>query len=190
MTEKSALSIRRKLPCQIGKSLNGRTEHHGKDNDVHACDITLRNLMLEPEEVDALLGDGAAKALFVKDGKFDKPSEFVARSKTPFELEAKFKDSRVVLFLGMDQEEVELDRCALARIKYDPQPGGLTAFSVQVQATPEAAAMANLFAHMNTDASCTIRFGKVEKNDKQDELPMNATKDGKDETDDEGDGND
>jgi hypothetical protein len=161
--------------------LNSRTEHHG-DEDVPACDIALKNLLLNREEIEALLGEGAWDRLYAKkrnSGMNDFPeiAPFIELTKTPFELTHKFEDSRVAIFLGMtDDNEVVLERCKLARIRYEPQNGGLTLVSLQVQATPLAEDMAKLFAHMNSDAHAKVRFGKVEdkKSDKQDELELDV----------------
>lgn len=176
MTEKSILSIQRKLPCSIGTHLNGRSQK----NSTEACDLSVRELMLEPAELDALCGPGTHKALFTKSREFAEPSEFVKRSKMPFELEGKFKNSRIVLFLGPEEAEVELDDCTLAHVRLKPKAGGLTQVDVQVQATPDDESVAPLFRNMSKSAACKIRFGKLERKvvEDQDDLPLDDTKNG------------
>lgn len=51
-------------PCQLGTSINTRTEMHG-DESVPACDIPLVGITLDAEELGALLGDPTAhRALY------------------------------------------------------------------------------------------------------------------------------
>jgi hypothetical protein len=173
-------------PGELGKSLNGRTEMHG-DESVPACDVTLSGLLLAREEIDALLGRGSYSQIFtnrMNSGmSTPEPSDFVRKSKTPFELDGKFEDCRVVLYVGMDLDELVLDPCDIAKIKYEPQVGGLTHVSVQVQCTPDSDIAAELFAHLDTEVECEVRFGKIAvKDSKQRELPITTT-DGKKDSD-------
>ena len=75
MTEKSTLSITRKLQCSIGTHFNGRAQK----NTDEACDLSVRELMLEPDELDALCGTGTHKALFTKSREYPELAEFVKR---------------------------------------------------------------------------------------------------------------
>lgn len=180
MTKKSVLTLGKK-PCLLGKALNGRTEHHG-DDDVPACDIAIENLVLQLDDIEALLGEQEHQRFFKKtrnsgmDG-FLEVADFVARTNTPFVLADKFAGSRVVLFLGLGDDELALEDCRLAKIKYAPIAGGVFSVSLQVQTTPDAAAMAQLFANMNRQIHAKIRFGQIDKgkSDKQPELALDPT---------------
>jgi hypothetical protein len=144
--------------------------------------------MLAREELDSLLGAGSHKALFAKSKK-DAPVEPLFRQLKPFVLRDKYGESSVVLGLGINGAEVNLNDVKLARITLEPQVGGLTALSLQVQCTPDVDDMAEIFAHLNAECDIEIAFGKrVEKaSSKQREMGLGFNGeegDGEDEADD------
>lgn len=145
-------------PCKIGSSVNTRAELHG-DEDVPACDIPLEGITLSREELDALLGAGTHKALFAAPKK-GAPPEPRFRQLKPFVLRDKYEDCTVSLALGINREEVTLDECKLARITLEPQVGGMTALSCQVQCAPTVETMATVIAHMNGEADVELALGK------------------------------
>jgi hypothetical protein len=164
-----------KRPCRIGGSLNSRTEKHG-DEDVPALDIPLEGLMLTKEELNALTGDAYMHdALFShrSQGKLDEP---ILRMFRPLVMREKFEEGQVLLQVGLGADiEIELKDVKLARVTLEPQVGGLTACSVQVQCTPTAETVAQLWPYMGHEADCELTFGKkVTKAEKQKELPLNS----------------
>ncbi len=160
--------------ARIGSSVNTRTEKHG-DDDVPACDIPIEGLLLEAGELDALLGEGAAKALFTKAAT---PEPRFSMLKA-LALADKFEEACVILELA-DMSTVEL-ACRIKGVKLEPQTGGLTLCDLQVQATPTAEDMADVFANLNGEIRAEIRFGKkAVKGRKQPELPMGEHKQSED----------
>jgi hypothetical protein len=164
-----------KRPCRIGGSLNSRTEKHG-DEDVPALDVPLEGLMLTKEELNALTGDPYMHdALFShrSQGKLDEP---ILRMFRPLVLREKFEQGQVLLTVGLGADiEIELKDVKLARVTLEPQVGGLTACSVQVQCTPSAETVAQLWPYMGHDVDCELTFGKkATKSEKQRELPLNS----------------
>jgi len=157
--------------CKIGNSINTRAEKHG-DEDVPACDIPLDGILLEREELNALLGDKAAhKSLF----QYTKnaPDEPSFKAFKPFALKDKFEECSVTLLLGISEMELELTGVKLANIKLEPLTGGQTALSLQVQTTCPVESMAQAIAFLNAEIEAEITFGKkTEKSTKQRELPM------------------
>lgn len=168
-----------KRPCRIGSSLNARNEKHG-DEDVPALDIPLEGLMLTKEELNALLEDPYAHdALFNhrSKGKVDEP---VFRKFKPLVYREKFEEAQVLLTVGLGADiEIEFKGVKLARVTLDPQVGGLTECSVQIQCTPSAETVAQLWPYMNREVDCELSFGKkAVKAEKQKELPLNTFGDG------------
>ena len=166
-----------KRPCHLGKSVNTRTEMHG-DTPTPAADLTLLGIMLDKDELNGLFNvdpdpkmqRDIYKALFNTKGKMAEP---MLPEIHGFKLAHKFDKSRVTVYLGIDNEKVELAGCKLAKIELNPQPGGLTEISLQVQAYPTAEDLGQLYVHLDSDAHCSIRFGKVAIDVKrQPELPM------------------
>jgi hypothetical protein len=177
----------KKRPAHLVGHFNGRAEKHGEDDSAFACDIALKDLLLNEEETDVLLGDGTWNRLFKKtrnsgmDG-FPEPADFIANSKTPFVLEQRFEESRVTLFMGLDNEDkVEFAVCTVAKIKYEPQSGGLVLVSMQVQCNPDPEQIGNLSKHIDKDIDASVRFGRLAggKDENQDELPLDANAESK-----------
>lgn len=165
---KSSFTVK-KRECKIGPSINTRTEKHG-DNDVPAADVEIEGVMLDREELGELLGDNAAWcAFFNQTGKLFEP----LFAQLAYALTHKFKDSNVVLYLGLAHEKLELAGVKLNRITLTPRTGGMTELTLQVQCTPDAAQMGELHVHRNQHASIGIRFGKLDvKTKAQPELPI------------------
>lgn len=148
-------------PCKIGSSVNTRSEKHG-DEDVPACDIPLDGIMLEAEELNTLLADpGAHRALFSKP-RNGAPQEPMFKQLKPFVLVDKFTGSVELTLAG--QVVLELEDVTLARVRIEPQVGGLTMLSLQVQCAPPVEDMAHVIGFLNSTADVSITFGKrVEK---------------------------
>ena len=164
-----------KRPARIGGSMNSRTEKHG-DEDVPALDIPLEGLMLTKEELNALTGDPYMHdALFShrSQGKLDEP---ILRNFRPLVYREKFEEGQVLLRVGLGADiEVDLKDVKLARVTLEPQVGGLTACSVQIQCRPTAETVAQLWPYMGHEVDAEVTFGKKSaKGEKQAELPLNS----------------
>lgn len=161
-------------PCKIGPSINARTEKHG-DEDVQAFDIPLDGVMLEKEELNALLEDPYAHdALFNHrgGGKVDEP---IFRKFRALQFKDKFEEGEAVITVGLGSEEIRLKDVKLARVTLAPQVGGLTMLSVQVQCRPSTDTIAKVLPYMNHEVEAEVSFGKkVVKSEKQRELPINS----------------
>lgn len=165
-----------KRQAMLGGKLNPRVEYHG-DEQVPACDFTLTGIMLDADELNALLDTDAAivdhhayDRLFVA-GDLPEPAFRDISLAVP----TKFEKSSITLKLGNLAEDVlKFGGAKIAKIVLSPQTGGLTALSLQVQANPEAPQLASLYVHMGKDVSATIRFGKeqVKATKDQPELPL------------------
>ena len=157
-------------PAKIGASINTRSEKHG-DEDVPACDIPITGFMLEAAELDALLGKGAHKALYreSKGNSIEPRFEHV----TELAIDEKFVGN---VELDLESIDLELDdeNVTLAKVRLEPQVGGLTAMSLQVQCTPSGDEIAQLVQSLNREIRAAITFGgrKQPKGRRQKELPM------------------
>lgn len=178
----ASLSLKKRA-AELGGHISGRTEYHG-DDPVGACDLLISGLLLDAEELDKLCGDGTWNRLYKKTrnsgmNDFPEPAEFIAATKLPLQLESKFEGARVTLYMGIDNEDkVELVKCTLAKIKYEPQSGGMTLLSLRAQCNAEPEQVAVLYQHMDSKISASVRFGKLVEDDdeNQDELPLDATR--------------
>ncbi|HLF10088.1 MAG TPA: hypothetical protein VJA26_02645 [Gammaproteobacteria bacterium] len=168
------LNLKRARVCKLGGHINVRSEKHGEDN-VPACDVSITGVLLDRDEVDALLGEGSHEALYVTNGK-NTPPEPRFREFKPFALLHKFEKSRVALEIDGIKDEVVFDDIKLARLRIEPKTGGLTALGFSVQCTPSSDIMAQLYDHLDREVKAKVRFGKlVERDDgKQKELGLNG----------------
>lgn len=156
--------------AKLGNSLNTRSEKHG-DEDVPACDIPIAGFLLEASELDAFLGKGTHKLLY-RDGKGNSIEPRIDLV-TELAIDQKFVGS-----VSLDLESIELDlsdeNVTIAKVKLEPQTGGLTAMSFQVQCTPSADEIAQIVQSLNREIRVAINLGgrKQPKGKKQPELPM------------------
>lgn len=174
----AALNLK-KRPAELGGHISGRTEYHG-DDPVGACDLALSELLLDETELDELLGAGSWNRLYKKTrnsgmNDFPEPADFVACSKLPFQLEKKFEESKVTLHMGIDNEDkLELVKCTITKIKYEPKSGGMTLVAIQVQCNADPEQVAKIYKHMDTKIDAAVRFGRLakDKDDSQGELAI------------------
>jgi hypothetical protein len=157
--------------CKIGTNINVRTELHGEE-PVPACDIALKGVLLSKAELNVLLGDERAyDALYLdRDGT---PEPLFAKCLKPFALIDRFEGATVKLTLADDDVELELEDVKLANLKLEPQVGGLTSLSMQIQAIPTSEARSQIIAFVDSQVHAAISFGqRSEKDKRQQELPM------------------
>lgn len=161
-----------KRACKMAGKLNPRTEFHGEDR-VGACDFTLSEMMLDASEINELFGDeGMHARLFKLNGEL--PESALAYIDTPLAFNRKFHKGKVTLRIGPDQEKLVLGNAKIGKITLDPQTGGLTLTTLQVQCNPDSAELAKLYEHMTEDMSVSVSFGREEVKAKKDqpELPL------------------
>lgn len=141
-------------PATLGSSINTRVEKHG-DNDVTALDIPLSGISLAAAELNALLLEpGAHDALFERNGSGFDPR--IAALGT-LRLKNKIEGANVSIHVGLGKDSLELVDCKLARVQLDPQPGGRTDLSVQVQCTPTIDKhVTKLLEHLGADVEVEI----------------------------------
>lgn len=157
-------------PCQIGSSINTRTQRHG-DEDVPACDVPLVGIMLTAEELGELLGDKHAhKAFFDTKGNRKDPMFPQLES---FALKHKFENANVRIVVNLlNAEEATLSGAKISKILLTPRAGGLTEMACTVQNTLEDSENVNgLLEHLNRDAQVEIADAEIAK-----EKPAKAAK--------------
>lgn len=161
-------------PALVGGHINGRAERHGAEW-VPACDLTLKGLMLDSAELNAIVGDpDMHTSLFVKgeDG-FVNPAPGFARLNGPLAFDLDFEGACVRLYVGPEADLVELQPCDVGQLRMSPKAGGQTELTLQVQCTPPEATIARLFGFMHRDCAVEISDGKqVEARSGQESLPM------------------
>lgn len=158
-------------PCQLGTSINTRTEMHG-DESVPACDIPLVGITLDAEELGTLLGEPRAhKALFKPERGHDEP---LFPQIEPIALSDKIEDASVII--GLNSGEVHLEGVKLKGLTLKPMNGGLTLLSLKVQASGEdiAEKVGELVNCLDHTVTIEIHGGeRVTKDSKQQDLPIN-----------------
>jgi hypothetical protein len=155
--------------------INNRLQRHGEES-VTAFDVPLSSMHLEPEELNALLGvPRAHDALFTRglDGKSPQPT---FEDFAPLALAFKLDEVRAELFVGMKHEPLVFTNAKLARIRLEPQPGGMTLLSATLQIVPDMAKQAaKLLAWQDHDISVDLGEGKrVTDSREQGELDVGA----------------
>ena len=172
----------KKRPCHIGNSMSTNTEKHG-DEDVGAIDLALDGIVLNADELNSILGDGAHAALYVipkANGSDNALPEARFPGIKPIELKEHFEKARVELWVGFEDDEqdrIGLSDAKVRRVKFTPGAGGLTSMSCSVRATPDDEVVSTLFNYLNHTASVAIRNGKwaESKSDKQKDLPLSES---------------
>ena len=121
--------------AKISGSLNVRTEYHGQD-PVRAMDIGISGLRIGPDELNSLLNDGDAHNLLFKARQNSELQDPQFPQFAPFRLIESIDAARVVLFVSVDLQRVELGLCKLKSIVLTLEGGGLTEVAFTVQSTP------------------------------------------------------
>jgi hypothetical protein len=121
--------------AKIAGSLNVRTEYHGSDA-VRAMDIGITGLRIGPDEFCALLNDPDAHNLLFKPRQSSELHDPQFPQFAPFRLVETIEAARVVLFVSVDLQRVELGLCKLKSIVLTLEGGGMTEVAFTVQSTP------------------------------------------------------
>jgi len=161
--------------AKLGPSINNRTEKHG-DEDVPAADISVGALLLTAEELNALLDNpGAHERLFVQTSATSLPEPFFTRFAGGFTLADKFEGANVRIEYGLEPNVIQLPDVKIAKVYLEPQTGGLTMVSLQIQASHDWSESApELVACMNREIKIEITDAAIaKKTDKrQAQLPL------------------
>lgn len=163
-----------KRPAKIGVAINSRRELHG-ETPVTALDIPLGDIMLDAAELNAILREPHAhNVLFNESGVAmgGRISEPVFKHISALALADKIEGATVTIVHGVEAIELRLAPVRLAKIKLQPQVGGLTAMTCTVQCTPDLnAGIAALLERLDTVVDVEIDCGEFGK---QQALPLGA----------------
>jgi hypothetical protein len=169
---------------QLGTTVGVKTEE-GKDGEkIPVCEIQIGGLMLEANDVNALLEDPYAhQALFTSKGGHLEPAlpqveNLVLREKRTN------VDVTITIETTGPAKPQTLRGCMLKNLQIAPMSGGLTALGFKVQTkgkhVPELVGL--LTAHLDGHISCEVRPGAEDKpgkrKPKQRDLPINTFGDG------------
>ena len=157
-----------KRPAKIGKSVNTRTEMHGKD-EVPGQDIPVHGIVLNAEELCAVTDeDTAATGFFKMDG-----DQYVPRilALNPGTLSHKFSNATVKLS-GGGLPATTYKNAKVKSIVLEPQTGGMTLMSCTLQVNPENGDP-SAQQLINAKVSITLKAElELEADDDQLDLPL------------------
>ncbi len=155
-------------PCRIGASINTRTEIHGED-PVPMMDVPLVNLLLDAAELDELLGPSSHVSLFAN---ITPPMPQWHEKLKPLQLVGKWKKSKISLSLPVGSD-IDLAGVTFAKLKLEPQIGGLTALSLTVQ----MGVMSVLLNYLDQPIVAQLELGEAtaETTEDEPELPLEHT---------------
>lgn len=150
--------------------ISSNLEKHGEEF-VKAFDIPL-TVMLAAEEVDDLVGAGAAKAFFVqKDGV--KELAALSTHSAPFTFDENFDQATIDLRLAGDAE-LQYAECKVSNLVLTPKVGGLTETKFSVRVRPDGDECLALLEQQMREVHIAISNSKValKKSPKQAELNL------------------
>lgn len=155
-------------PCQIGASINARTEKHG-DEPQPAMDIPL-SFLISAKELNALMGDPHTSDVWFEATPGELPEPMLKNLK-PYKLKGKFKDSLAVLTVGVNGHVIDLGDCTLSGLAFEPQTGGMTAVKLKVQCLITSKTT-DVFLWMDREGDVELQFGEMDGNANQEELDL------------------
>ncbi|MGH7683918.1 MAG: hypothetical protein ACREMT_06215 [Vulcanimicrobiaceae bacterium] len=167
-----------KRPCTMGVGYNGRSQKHGEER-VPAGDFSISGIMLERDELASIFADpGVITAWFTQGGVGSiVPLPWLRRAGEQT-CAMKFNNCTLTLYLGMDGDEsLKLTDCNFTKLSFTPQQeGGMTAMTLQVQATRPGGLNADAIQDFaGEDIHAAFGFGTLaEKSTKQQELPLST----------------
>lgn len=162
--------------CQLGSSVNLRTEKHG-DDDVPAVDIPIGGIMLNSKDLNELMGlPTAHDTLFDtvrghKEPALPQVRDLVLREKVVG------ADVCIRIQSTGPAKEITLRDCKLKSLTLAPLSGGATALALTVQTSGDhvPATIGLLAAHLNGHINVEITEGtSAETKPAQGELPVNS----------------
>lgn len=156
-----------KRPAKIGKSVNTRTEMHGKD-EVPGQDIPLAGIVLNAEELAAVTDEETAAVGFFKmDG-----DQYVPRiiALDPVTLSHKFENATVKMS-GGGLPVTTYRNAKIKGITLEAQTGGMVLMSCTLQVNPENGDPSAQML-INAKISVTIKAELEEEEAADPELPL------------------
>lgn len=156
-----------KRPAKIGKSVNTRTEMHGKD-EVPGQDIPLAGIVLNAEELAAVTDEETAAVGFFKmDG-----DQYVPRiiALDPVTLSHKFENATVKMS-GGGLPVTTYKNAKIKGITLEAQTGGMVLMSCTLQVNPENGDPSAQML-INAKISVTIKAELEEEEAADPELPL------------------
>lgn len=173
------MALELKGECEIGGSINVRTEKHGDEN-VTAMDIPFSILIKGKTLIKLLREDLAITALFneKEPGHFE---PLFGGKIGMIPLLGKFPDSQASFKCGVNEIPIDFDNCTVAKIKFDPQIGGMTLIKGMIQTEMHESQKA-IFDFAGSSWPAVIKLGKLKDVAKEDQmnLPMGPPADGGD----------
>ncbi len=149
--------------AKLGSSLNGRTEKHGND-DVPAADMSVDSIFLTAAELNDLLGIKDAHDRLFRVEHVGGLPEPVFAAYGGHTLPDKFEGANVTIEHGLQKLEIELADVKIAKVYLEPQTGGLTKLSLQIQANHDWEDLAPaLLSCMNKEIKIAITDAEVTK---------------------------
>lgn len=155
--------------------INVREEKHGEES-VPAVDIKLSEIMLEKDDLNALLAEKHAHGALFNQAKAGAIIEPVFKRFAPFQFNEKFVDCSAQVFLGLNGEGFELEDITVTRITLQPVSGGQTAMTLTLQhELDDTEIVSSLADQLGRECSVEITFGKVDEAEKrQGKLALNS----------------
>lgn len=170
--------------CQLGDSVKLKSSEDAEGASIPACEIPVGGLMLEANDVNALLGDPYAHAsLFTSKSGHLEPSLPQVKNLVLKENRPGLDVTITIETTGPAKPQLLKD-CQLKNLSIAPLSGGLTAlgFTVHTVGKHVPALMGLLAAHLNGHITCEVRDGsgppKGKRKAKQQDLPINTFGDG------------
>ena len=149
--------------------INNRIEKHGNDN-VTAFDIPIV-LLLDPDQLEQLLGKGQHDHMFEKQGRSFKPRIPDVESML---IRHDLDGANVVLHL--DKSDIEFEEARLKGLTLQPLAGGETQLHFKLQVRPENKHILRLLDTQNCELKLSLADAKIAQKakSKQEELPLGA----------------
>lgn len=159
--------------CRLGKISNNLPKHG--DEEVTEFTIPVTELMLEREEINALVGDPYFdRSLFNVKGSLHEPTEGL-RKFDPLKFTERYEGASVTITVAGDRE-LNFENVKLYDITVKPVPGGLVDLSMKIQLMP-GLGQENLVLQeaQHCEVKISITDAKVAlKKGGQKELPLNS----------------
>lgn len=149
-------------PCQLGPTINDRTEKHGNE-DKPALDIGVDAYCLTEDEFDALAGQKGAYAAMT-DGSAQ-PRKWAFPNLVPtLAIRETIKGCEAVLLLGLERFELKLGDCNLKGGTFELTNTGAVAFAFKLQFEGELTGeqLLKLRAAKNKSVDLALQIGQTE----------------------------
>jgi hypothetical protein len=160
----------KKKRCTVG-IINNRIERHG-DKEITAFDIPI-SMLLDPDQLDSLVGNYTHKALFNTKGKVSEP---MFPDFDSFGMKHDLEGETVTLGIGNGSTdyEIEFEDVRLKGLVLEPLTGGETSLTFKLQVCPQTKHIVKLIDSQNCEVrfSCGDLSAVESKKAKQQTLPL------------------